>query len=303
MTMVGTYREYLKDTRVILVCPSPSVKNKKEFIDSFDIVVRVNSSVPVVEEKKIDIGTRCDILYHVLSNAHYLTPNNPTFDIIEYMLLLKQRDLHWVCSAYPRKYGPNVPQQKQRIETFEKFNTFYFDTYFNFRVIQNKLMFWLLTKLFGATPNVGITAISDLLLFDIKELYITGLTFFYDGYFDKYSNYWKKETVDKLNPIKSNNSGGHCLPIQIKLLQEIYQRNKNRIKLDPILEEILAMTEYEIDRNFGLGCNNKNLLTGSSIYRKIFRDFDKSNNQSANLQTCAKDEEKKNVDNVLVHQK
>ena len=62
------YQNYLIGKRVALVGPAEYLSKLKngEYIDSFDIVVRVNRGTEVIEKYQSSIGKRTDILYNCL---------------------------------------------------------------------------------------------------------------------------------------------------------------------------------------------------------------------------------------------
>ena len=63
------FHSYLDNKTVALVGPAESIygTNKGHVIDKFDIVVRLNKSVPLPENLQADIGTKTDILYNSLN--------------------------------------------------------------------------------------------------------------------------------------------------------------------------------------------------------------------------------------------
>lgn len=67
------YAHFLKDKTVALVGPSESISgtNKGHIIDKFDIVVRLNKSLPLPSKLAADIGTKTDILYNSLNTSDY----------------------------------------------------------------------------------------------------------------------------------------------------------------------------------------------------------------------------------------
>ncbi|MDA7794004.1 glycosyltransferase family 29 protein, partial [Glaciecola sp.] len=62
------YNDLLKDKRVIIVGPSPSLvgSGKGKEIDDYDIVIRINKGFPIEEGMESDLGSRTDIHYHCL---------------------------------------------------------------------------------------------------------------------------------------------------------------------------------------------------------------------------------------------
>lgn len=57
--------DFIKDKRVIIIGPSPWMTDKKlgKLIDSYDIVVRLNSGLVLPKKNPTDFGSRTDLLY------------------------------------------------------------------------------------------------------------------------------------------------------------------------------------------------------------------------------------------------
>jgi ribosomal protein L20A (L18A) len=95
-------------------------------------------------------------------------------------------------------------------------------------------------KMLGTRPNSGTMAIMDLLCYDLKELHITGFTWFRDGWRKSY----KKLSDDKFkkvsDEVKSEFNGNHKQKPQEDLVREIYL-NDNRVSIDNIMKEILEV--------------------------------------------------------------
>ena len=213
-----SYEEYLRDKRVIIVGPAPSVlKNTREFIEGFDVVVRLNKILPINEDLVPNIGRRTDILYNNLN----LT-DDPGKNRIPNSLLEKY-EVKFVSCPYPpiQPFLPDIiyflNQNRKRISFHHIPTAFY-------RKIENNLQ---------TRPNTGLCAILDILRYPIKELYITGLTFFEDGYISQYSN------VKDFNKFyKQMNSGIHKQSPQKEILQNMFLMD-TRITVDETLKEIL----------------------------------------------------------------
>jgi len=133
-------KDYLFDKKVIVVGPAPNLidKSNGSYIDSFDIVVRLNGSYKI--EKIYDYGSRTDILY---VNSHF------------------QR-IHKNLNSIKYIFNINYIIKKDK----EMRHTIYLKSikvdYFSF--LKN--------------ANMGILAICDLLSYDIKSLNVTGFTFY-----------------------------------------------------------------------------------------------------------------------------
>ena len=91
------YSQYLNDKTVALVGPAKSILNYNygEIIDNFDLIVRLNKSLPLQEKYKKNVGSRTDILYNSLNTTDFPGENN-----IDINFLLNN-DLKFICSSYP----------------------------------------------------------------------------------------------------------------------------------------------------------------------------------------------------------
>lgn len=220
-----SYADYLKDKRVVIVGPAPSIINSGQgnLIDSYDIVVRINKAVPVPINLHKDIGSRTDILYNCLKQ---------TADCggIINMNILHNNGVKCLICPYP----PIFPFKKD-IEKFVLQNE-------NFNKKHNKLMpfrhidtkyYKILEYQMKSRPNSGICAILDLLSFDIKELYITGFTFFKGGYYKQYRPLNEKQVLDRMKK-----AGNHNQLEQKRYMKSILL-NDNRVKMDQALLNVL----------------------------------------------------------------
>lgn len=161
------YSEYLKSQSVALVGPAPTMEGSQNgaFIESFDIVVRLNHILPIPKQLQNDIGERTDVLYHNLWESNpYCTPFPRLVEILE-------ETVQWICSAHPEinldhPFAEDIASFKKTLSGRVPFHL----------VDQNRYL--KLREAIGCRPNVGISAIVDLLSFEISELYITGFTFY-----------------------------------------------------------------------------------------------------------------------------
>ena len=216
-----SFQKLLLNKRVVIVGPAPSIINSTqgEYIDSFDIVVRINKAIPIPEYLKKDIGSRTDILYNCLNSK------SDNGGEIELEIIKK---LKYICCPYP----PIYPFKKD-IDTFmEQFIKRDKENKINFRHVDTK--FYLKTvREMNTRPNSGIAAILDLLQFSLKELYITGFTFFKGGYYKEYRSYSETEVLERMKKI-----GNHDQKLQIKYMKKIFLKD-NRIIMDKELKKII----------------------------------------------------------------
>jgi len=178
------YRDFLKGKSVALIASGGSLKGKGHgsFIDSFDVVIRLNRALPLSEDDKDDVGTRTDILYNCLKEGDR---NGGKIDI----RLWEKNGIKFISSPYPM-----LDFSKDDIESFIRKN--------NGRLRFHKFpvkLYKLLEAELGTRPNTGFLAIIDLLFFNIKSLYVTGITFGIDGYYKEYLDISLKEYMKMAN--------------------------------------------------------------------------------------------------------
>jgi len=219
---------FLKGKRIAYVCPSPHLQglSQGQLIDSYDLVVRVNQAYHMPEKDWKDYGKRTDVLINCLNinkikalrnNMDYaksleyvICPMVSMWDIQRVHNFLDEigRPWHNVCDGYLFKMFKEV----------------------------------------GTTCNTGLTGIVTLLNYDIKELYVTGMTFFNmnnlgkvygDTYHDaalKSGNF--SSTKDKNPNVKDLRMDIHNQQPQIDYFHKIIAYHYARkLKLDDFLLE------------------------------------------------------------------
>tara|TARA_A100001515_G_scaffold58173_1_gene45962 strand:- start:2192 stop:3037 length:846 start_codon:yes stop_codon:yes gene_type:complete len=193
---VSNYEDYKLDEglsnlvsgkRIAYVCPSPHLKGQKmgSLIDSYDLVVRVNQAFHTPEDIKEDYGERTDVLMNCLN----ILKIQALYKNLEYARSLK----YIVC--------PMVSMWDiQRVEAFLD----YVGT--PWHNVSDGYLFKIFKEV-GTTCNTGLTGIITLLNYDIKELYVTGMTFFnMNNFGNVYHDAYQNE-ASKYNNFKINDDG------------------------------------------------------------------------------------------------
>ena len=220
MSRRGEYEQYLSGKRVCLVGPAPSVKEVQPAqgsqIDCYDVVVRINKSLPVPESLKEFAGSKTNVLYNCVDQQE---DSGGRLDIP-----FLQKEIDWLVSPYPSKppFSGNIRNFVNMNRDRVNFTTFDYDKY-------NDLELKIKTR-----PNSGVLAILDLLSCDISELYITGITFFRGGYVKEYRNQTEEEALRLMA-----SGGNHHIEPQVDYMRGILS-NDERIRMDDILEEIVC---------------------------------------------------------------
>jgi len=224
------YSEFLKGKKVVLVGPAYHTKNtlQKKLIHSYDIVVRMNfgfaTNSPKVER---DIGDKINIWYSSLS-LHFFDPHVLTYKEIRSM---RKRGLKWMAHACSHhSYGE---QQLRKINKDDIPIHRVDSSHFNF--LQSKI---------GNKVSVGLLTIYDLLQFKIKELYITGMSFFDTSVINKRRTYHTTYHSPKcglkgLNYIDIQKSN-HNFKKELKYFAKLYKFDK-RISCDKVLKKTLKL--------------------------------------------------------------
>lgn len=236
----------VKNKRVIIVGPSITVQecNLGSFINNFDVVVRLNKSLPIPIKMHPHIGNRTDILYNSLNTTDF--PGENKFD----PFFLKKQKVKYLRCPYP----PISPFTND-IKSFCRKNKNTVD----FGHIDTNYYIKLEHSL-GTRPYTGTCAIADLLHCGVKELFVMGIDF----YTYKHSFYYRNVSERKLQKLRNNNI--HRRKPQIDLLRRFYLLD-NRLIVDNILDEIL-LENYD-SLFYGIKTNidfEKIFITGAGEY-------------------------------------
>ena len=225
------YNDLLKDKRVIIVGPSPSLvgSGKGKEIDDYDIVIRINKGFPIEEGMESDLGSRTDIHYHCL-HTHPACGGKIFYEE------MKDKNVLVSC-PYPKYVGPFHGDVTSFESENKKWNLPFHCTDTDYYIG--------VAKMLGTRPNAGTMTIMDLLCYDLKELHITGFTWFRDGWRKTYKDhcelFGEEEGKRKREKELSGEFGGnHLQKPQEDLVREIYL-NDDRVFIDDIMKQILEV--------------------------------------------------------------
>ena len=239
------FHKMINNKRVVICGPAPYLNNMKngKNIDNYDTVVRVNRGHNLTKNPQI-FGNRTDILYHCLSENKE-NGGKITNDMYNHFKL--------IVSAFPRlspKDRTSFP--KGNIQQFRNFK----QKFKNKLSVIGKHFYLNLEKKIGCRPNTGIIAILHILRHNPKELYLTGFTFFKDGYSSLYRNSIDGKKITEKNSNKAvikrmancNFKGRHNQFLMFRHLRNIISKKIKNIKLDEELIKILSfnLQEYKI---------------------------------------------------------
>jgi len=213
-----SYAKLVKGKRVVIVGPAKSVLQYRQHdvIEGFDLVVRLNKSLPVPESLKPSIGERTDILYNNCNISDF-----PGENILNVNFMIGNGVRYLRCPY------PPLPDFAADIRRFQMHNRGklpfgHIDTAY-YRSIVKKMR---------TRPYTGMCAILDLLRHDIDSLYVTGLDFYQGGYYKAY------RTISNEKILNLRKNKVHDYRPQISLLRQMAILDK-RLILDKTLSDIV----------------------------------------------------------------
>lgn len=243
------FAHLLKDKRVMVVGPAETLRGSGQgkMIDSNDLVVRFNTAiqyVPFPHDLATDIGTRTDILY---------CNNEVLMDGILRQGAMSHQAFGAVCAQAQLKYvvstnndytffGGGMTEKDSLSEYLAlKLLVAQLDGPIGFRMLHSTSAV-ARQLLDGYVARTGFLAILDLLAYDIRQLSITGMTFYHKG-----GHLFFEEYASELDPMLSHlgqgppeNVKGHNSYFELDVLKELARVYGPKLKFDAQLEALLA---------------------------------------------------------------
>ena len=217
------YNNYLKGKNVILVGPSSYLENKNrgEWFDTFDVVVRLNRSYPVINTKSY--GSKCDIRYHNM--CQNLAQGGPF--LVDQM---EKDNVSFISTHFPK----HLSYFHNDIKTCEN------------ELKNSKVQFhhWADLEQYLTLQMILQTRL-NLINYDFNSLHISGITFFNDGYVSDYKNR-DEDLIPIYNSQKVKNhpnidkAFNHAQKPQKQLMELIFN-NDSRITLDDEVKNSLYL--------------------------------------------------------------
>ena len=227
-----TLNNLIKDKTIAYVGPAPNIQGWElgEHIDSHDLVFRLGDP-PVgfmgQTGKEKDYGSRSDVLVHSFNcqDVHHLGQDVPWLRTLKYFL-------------QPMVRAYEAPLQEQWFNLLGVPIHHVPDHHINY----NKGKPGYLYDYLGSLPNTGFIGILTLLNYDIKSMFLTGMTFYNMGgwdkagscYFDewygqlKHQEYGLNESTHMHNPKKDIEHFRNILSVK---------KHRDKIILDDYLME------------------------------------------------------------------
>ena len=232
----------IEGKRVAIVGPAPYLVglNEGEQIDSYDIIVRPNSfSVP--SEAQADYGSRTDIMFHNFGTPwqaglkEQISKNEEAFKALKLVGCLATKSDHSEHNFlnWNEGYVSNV------VRNFNEVNKYDLPFYW----IGNKDYRELYAKI-GVEPNTGIISIAVLLCYPVKEIFITGFSFYLQGttHDTTYYQGFLPEADKKIyRGIYGKRHGDHANQVQVNFFKALLKNNSDKIKIDNSIRQLLEL--------------------------------------------------------------
>lgn len=227
--------DLVKDKSIAYVGPAPNLQNKKtgDYIDSHDLVFRVGDPpVGFMNQtgKEEDYGRRTDVLVHSFNyqDREHLEQDIEWIKKLKYFLQPMVRAYETpVQERWFDNVGVpvhNVPDHHIKGDPDDA------EPPYNWNAGKPGYLYDYL----GSLPNTGFIGILTMLYYDIKILYITGITFYNMGGWDKEGSCYFDEWYDQLKHSKYGlNESTHLhKPLNdIKHFRDILSVKKHRDKI------------------------------------------------------------------------
>lgn len=230
--------------RVALIGPAPHLvgKNLGKILDSYDIICRVNSVVPPIDIQN-DYGNRTDILFHNCATDYMpsliekIAKNQAEFEALKMVCCLatkaSNRDINYL--SWDDDHVSDV------VRNFAKVNKhdvpFYWIGVRDYRELYHYMDL--------SEPYTGNATIAVLSQYPIKELLITGFSFYLGGntYQDiYYSGHWPASLISsrKNKNFKNGFHGERANTKQVRIIKKILNQSDNII-IDSYMNNILKL--------------------------------------------------------------
>lgn len=191
-----------------------------DFIDGFDVVVRINKGVEVIEKHYNYVGKRTDILFHCLYEELELGGSPITLD------LWKKHAVKKVIFSLNKGY--NQYAQNNFKNFIRKFNC-----EVPVSEVSKQLTRENLKPFHPLSPTTGFIAINTIINCKPAELYITGITFFRTAHHQDY----RQGSLAHFQKMM-NQHASHDPDLEYSIIKKLYQSYPKVIIPDKTLERI-----------------------------------------------------------------
>jgi len=239
-------KSFIENKKIALIGPASYLINinQGDYIDKQDVVIRFNSGIIQNQKYAGNVGTRTDIWIYNFKNLEILDKITefPKFIFCPYPKMMIDSyaiDKKIPCDCNIEFIEPHFYEQLKKVMKFE--------------------------------PNTALLTILILLRQGIQSLYLSGISFLYDGYYDKENNVSESKAL-----VLNQQNRMDC----IQILKKVYNANE-RILLDNAMLNIIYPSFVNVLNHLFLRENHGKLFS-TLDYRLFIPSFQsKYNNPKA----------------------
>jgi hypothetical protein len=214
---------WFKDKRVAIVGGAESVLKEKlgDYIDGFDVVVRINKGVEIIGTQSEYVGKKTDVLFHSFNEiaphlgGSPITPKLWHECNVKILLFALNYECGWDILKIFLLFLKNIKGR------------------FKFSQLPKDLYLKNLSAVQPSGPTTGFTAINTVFNCQPKELYITGITFFKTPHNTEYRTVSDDVLKETLNV---NNI--HNAEVEYQHVKNLYVQHPDILKPDTTLQQI-----------------------------------------------------------------
>jgi hypothetical protein len=240
----------IKDKRVALIGPSPYLigNNLGDYFDSYDVICRPNDIIPS-DKARADYGSKTDIMFHNFGDhvlpilEKKIEESEEHFKNLKMIccLAVKARHSDTNFLSWPEDYVSGVVDNFNKINTWN--SSFYWIGNKDYRELYNKI---------GAEPNTGVAAIAILLQYPIKELFVSGFSFYMNckTYEQTYRDEYHTRCLSLLTDFKKGRKfgfdAGHGAIANKKQIDFFKKNCNDNLIIDSYLNDLLNLNHSRV---------------------------------------------------------
>lgn len=218
------FKDFIENKKIIIVGPASYLKQNPiaDKIDQFDTIIRVNSSIDLVEKIPHIVGEKTDIVHATVAVDHLTNTNHRK---VEFWIKKQIKHLRISPPGIRASWLANI-------RTFEALNRNRLD----YSIVDGHKYMNYIKECKNSIPNTGFTAILDCLEYNPEQVHISGITFFKGGYMSEYgvSTISEKQVRELFSRVQN-----HDIDKQIDFFRKIYKERK--ITCDNFIKESLSL--------------------------------------------------------------
>ena len=243
--------DLVKGKRVAIVGPAPYLKQSQigDKIDDYDIVCRINDIIPS-EHLRCHYGKRTDIMFHNFGTItipglkRKIEKETEAFNKLKMMVcpVIKATHSDTDYLQWPDDHVSGVVANCEEINSNKI--PFYWIGVPDYKKLYNEI---------GVEFNTGMAAIMTLLNYPIRELYVTGFTFYMGGETEDelyYEGHWDEaEAKDKNGKFSIEYGHGlHANIVQIDYFTQLCKKNPLILRTDKEIKDLLSYANSKIEK-------------------------------------------------------